>query len=188
MAQIALLDACVLYPAPLRDFLMRLALTDLFQARWTEEIHDEWIRNVLATRPDVTKESLVRCHDLMDQHVPDSLVAGYELLIPTLTLPDPDDRHVLAAAIHGGAGVIVTFNLKDFPASVLGGYHIEAMHPDEFIVRLWDESPESVLDAVRRHRAALKRPPKTAADYLATLGQCRLTETVTRLLPHEGEI
>ncbi len=188
MAQIALLDACVLYPAPLRDFLMRLALTDLFQARWTEEIHDEWIRNVLATRPDVTKESLVRCRDLMDQHVPDSLVAGYELLIPTLTLPDPDDRHVLAAAIHGGAGVIVTFNLKDFPASVLGGYHIEAMHPDEFIVRLWDESPESVLDAVRRHRAALKRPPKTAADYLATLGQCRLTETVTRLLPHEGEI
>ena len=188
MAQIALLDACVLYPAPLRDFLMRLALTDLFQARWTEEIHDEWIRNVLATRPDVTKESLVRCRELMDQHVPDSLVAGYELLIPTLTLPDPDDRHVLAAAIHGGAGVIVTFNLKDFPASVLGGYHIEAMHPDEFIVRLWDESPESVLDAVRRHRGALKRPPKSAADYLATLEQCRLTETVARLLPHEGEI
>src|SRR3954468_23279831 len=100
MARIVVFDACVLYSAPLRDFLMRLALTDLFQARWTEEIHDEWIRNVLATRPDVTKESLVRCRELMDQHVPDSLVTGYELLIPTLALPDPDDRHVLAAAIH----------------------------------------------------------------------------------------
>src|SRR3954468_4203517 len=140
MARIALLDACVLYPAPVRDFLMRLALTGLFQARWTDAIHDEWTRNVLADRPDVTRESLERCRRLMDEHVPDCLVTGYEFLIPTLSLPDPDDRHVLAAAVHGGAGAIVTFNLKDFPASVLGGYHIEPVHPDEFIVRLWDES------------------------------------------------
>ena len=188
MARIVLYDACVLYPAPLRDLLMQLALTDLFQARWTDEIHDEWTRNVLADRPDVTPESLARCRELMDRHVPDCLVTGYESLIPTLTLPDPDDRHVLAAAIHGGAGAIVTFNLSDFPASVLGGYHIEAVHPDEFIVRLWDESPTAVLDAARLHRAGLKRPPKTAAEYLATLEQCRLTETVARLRSHEDEI
>jgi hypothetical protein len=188
MARVILFDACVLYPAPLRDALMRLALTGLFQARWTDEIHDEWIRNVLTDRPDISRESLVRCRELMDRHVPDCLVTGYESLVPTLTLPDPDDRHVLAAAVHGGAGAIVTFNLADFPASVLDGYHIEAVHPDEFIVRLFDESPEAVLAAAREQRAALKRPPKTAAEYLATLEQCRLTETVARLRPHEGEI
>jgi hypothetical protein len=188
MARIALYDACVLYPAPLRDLPMRLALTGLFQARWTEDIHDEWIRNVLADRPDISSQSLKRCRELMDQHVPDSLITGYEGLIPTLTLPDPDDRHVLAAAIHGGAGVIVTFNLDDFPATALGPYGIEAVHPDEFVSRLIDESPGDVLAAVRRQRAALKRPPKTAAEYLATLDQCRLTEAVSRLRPHEGEI
>ena len=129
MSRIVLYNACVLYPAPLRDLLMRLALTGLFQARWTDRIHDEWTRNVLADRPDITAASLARGRGLMDQHVPDSLVTGYEPLIATLTLPDPDDRHVLAAAVHGGAGFIVTFNLSDFPASVLSQYHIEAIDP-----------------------------------------------------------
>ncbi len=188
MAPTALYDACVLYPAPLRDLLMRLALTGLFQARWSEEIHDEWMRNLLADRPDITRESLERCRELMDRHVSDSLVEGYESLIPTLSLPDPDDRHVLAAAIHGGAGVIVTFNLVDFPARVLEQYGVEAVHPDEFVGRLWDESPESVLDAVRRQRAGLSRPPKSAMEYLETLEQCRLTEMAAKLREHEGEI
>src|SRR4051794_30457659 len=101
---------------------MQLALTDLIQARWTDEIHDEWIRSVLSDRPDIKPESLARCRELMDRHVPDSLVTDYEPLIPTLILPDPDDRHVLAAAIHAQAELIVTFNLGDFPASVLSSY------------------------------------------------------------------
>jgi PIN domain len=147
VSRIALYDACVLYSAPLRDLLMQLALTGLFQARWTDQIHDEWIRNVLANRPDLAPASLARCRWLMDAHVPDCLVAGYEDLIPTLTLPDPDDRHVLAAAIHGGAGLIVTFDLGDFPAAVLGPWHVEAVHPDEFLTRLWDESADTVLQA-----------------------------------------
>ncbi len=188
MARIVLYDACVLYPAPLRDLLMRLALTDLFQARWTDQIHDEWTRNVLANRPDVTEESLARCRRLMDEHVPDCLVTGYEPLVPTLSLPDPDDRHVLAAALHGGAGSIITYNLSDFPASVLGQFQIEAVHPDEFIVRIWDEFPDLVLGAARRQRAGLTKPPKSAAEYLGTLEQCRLPETASRLRPHADEI
>jgi hypothetical protein len=181
VASVALYDACVLYPAPLRDLLMQLALVDLFQARWTDEIHDEWTRNVAANRPDISPASLARCRRLMNEHVPDCLVTGYEGLIPTLTLPDPDDRHVLAAAIHGGAGLIVTFNLSDFPRSVLDGYRIKAIGPDEFIGRLWDESREVVLEAARLHRASLRRPAKTAAEYLATLKACRLPETAARL-------
>ena len=181
MAPIVLYDACVLYPAPLRDLLVRLALSDLFQARWTDEIHDEWPRNVLANRPDISPESLSRCRRLMDLHVPDCLVTDYEALIPTLTLPDPEDRHVLAAAIHGGAGLIVTFNLCDFPKSILGQFRIEAVHPDEFVAHLWDEQTASVVEAVRLQRAGLKNPPKSAAEYLATLERCRLTETAARL-------
>ncbi|MDG3008308.1 PIN domain-containing protein [Paludisphaera sp. Pla2] len=188
MAPRVLYDACVLYPAPLRDLLMRLALANLFQARWTDEIHDEWTRNVAANRPDVSPESLARCRRLMNEHVPDSLVTGYESLIQSLSLPDPDDRHVLAAAIHGGAGLIVTFNLSDFPASALGGYSIEAIHPDEFLANLWGEFPEAVLDAVSRQRAGLKNPPRSAGELLATLEQCGLAETVARLRAHAEEI
>jgi PIN domain len=156
---------------------MRLALMDLFQARWTDQIHDEWMRNVAANRPDIMAASLARCRQLMDEHVPDCLITGYESLIPTLALPDPDDRHVLAAAIHGSAGFIVTFNLSDFPASTLEPFHIEAIHPDEFIVRLWDENPAAVLEAARLQRGGLKRPPKTADEYLTTLEQCQFPET-----------
>jgi hypothetical protein len=188
VALIVLYDACVLYPAPLRDLLVRLALSDRFQARWTDEIHDEWTRNVLANRPDISSESLARCRRPMDLHVPDCLVTGYQSLIPTLTLPDAEDRHVLAAAIHGGAGLIVTFNLSDFPASILGQFHIEAIHPDEFVARLWAEQADSVLKAVRLQRAGLKNPPKTAAEYLATLEQCQLPETAACLCRHAHEI
>jgi PIN domain len=188
VALIALYDACVLYPASLRDLLVRLALSDLFQARWTDEIHDEWTRNVLADRPEISPASLTRCRRLMDLHVPDCLITGYESLIPTLALPDADDRHVLAAAIHGAAAIIVTFNLSDFPASILSQFHIEAIHPDEFVSRLWDEEPEFVLEALRLQRAGLKNPTKSAAEFLATLEQRRLSETVARLRPFAAQI
>jgi len=181
MAPIVLFDACVLYPAPLRDLLMRLALTNVFQARWTDEIHDEWTRSVLANRPDLSAQNLARCRELMNLHVPDSLIKGYETLIPSLNLPDPNDRHVLAAAIHGGVGCIVTFNLSDFPTRTLKSYSIEPIHPDEFIVSLWEEHSDAVQDAVRRQRASLKNPPRSIVELLATLEQCGLAETVTYL-------
>ena len=116
---VAVLDACVLYPAPLRDLLLRLALTDLFRARWTDRIHEEWIQSLLSKRPDLSRERLQRTRGLMDRTVPDCLVTGFEELIETLVLPDPDDRHVLAAAIRSQAGVIVTYNIRDFPEEVL---------------------------------------------------------------------
>ena len=115
-------DACVLYPAPLRDLLMRLAMTDLYRARWTDMIHDEWTRNVLKQRPDLRAEDLERTRSLMNAHVRDGLVTGFEHLIPSVELPDADDRHVVAAAIHGGASLIVTFNLKDFPPAALTAF------------------------------------------------------------------
>jgi predicted nucleic acid-binding protein len=112
-------DACILYPAPLRDLLMQLAVSHLFSAKWTNEIHEEWMRNLLENRPDLRREQLERTRNLMNAHVQDCLVTGYEELIPVLTLPDPKDRHMLAAAIRSGSNVIVTFNLKHFPENEL---------------------------------------------------------------------
>lgn len=137
----AVYDACVLYPAPLRDFLMWLALSGRFRAKWSMEIHNEWKRNLLKNRPDLTIEQLNRTSELMDVAVPDACVTGYEELIAGLTLPDADDRHVLAAAIRCDASVIVTFNRKDFPCSALGVYDIEAQHRDEFVSNLFDLDP-----------------------------------------------
>lgn len=177
----ALYDANVLYPAPLRDLLMWLALSDLFQAKWTDRIHEEWITNVLEDRPDLTRQHLDRTRDLMNAHVRDCLVEGYEDLIEGLTLPDPNDRHVLAAAIKGGADVIVTLNLKDFPQDMLAPYGIEAQHPDTFISGLLDRDEETVWDAVRQQRSNLKNPPIPAQKLLDILERQGLQMTVARL-------
>ncbi|MHB9118328.1 MAG: PIN domain-containing protein [Burkholderiales bacterium] len=174
-------DACVLYPAPLRDLLMHLALTDLYRAKWTEKIHEEWMINLLAHRNDLTRAQLERTRALMDNSVSDCLVTGYEFLIPTLQLPDDNDHHVLAAAIRSQSSAIITFNLKDFPARELEKYDIEALHPDEFISDLIDLNPARVLAAVASHRQSLKNPPKSVQEYLDVLLQQGLPETVGQL-------
>jgi hypothetical protein len=140
----AFLDASVLYPSELRSLLMHLALTGLFRARWSAAVHDEWIGAPLRRRPDLSREKLDRTRMLMDLHAEDGLVNGYEDLIDSLQLPDPGDRHVLAAVIRGGADVIVTANLRRFPATTLGRFGIERQHPDDFIMYLLDLAPELV--------------------------------------------
>jgi hypothetical protein len=165
----AVYDACVLYPAPLRDFLMWLALSGCFRAKWSLEIHNEWKRNLLKNRPDLTAEQLDRTSELMDQALPDACVTGYEDLIEGLTLPDLDDRHVLAAAIRCNASVIITFNQKDFPREVLGRFGIEAQHPDQFVDNLFDLDPAAVIAAAQRQRKQLKMPPMDVGTYLDLL-------------------
>ena len=100
-----ILDACVLYPAPLRDLLLRLTLTDIYKAHWTDDIHEEWMRALLRNGR-FKRVDLERTKELMDSHVWDAKVSGYESLIETIKLPDPDDRHVLAAAIRCNADAI----------------------------------------------------------------------------------
>ena len=104
-----------------------------------------------------------------------------EYLIPSISLPDPDDRHVVAAAIHCGASLIVTFNLKDFPQATLQPYHLAAQHPDDFIVDLLDLHTAAVLQAVASHRRSLKKPPKAADQYLDTLLAQGLTQSVAAM-------
>jgi len=102
----AVLDACVLYSAALRDFLLRLAAADLVKPFWSEEIQNEWVRSLLRKRPDLKQENLERTRWEMNSYFPDSLIQGYESVIPTLQLPDLDDKHVLAVAIQTKAKYI----------------------------------------------------------------------------------
>lgn len=174
----AVLDANVLFSPPVRDLLIRLAIRDLYQPLWTQIIQGELRDAIIKRRPDIDQARLARTISLMEKAMEDSLVEDFEPLMETLTLPDPDDRHVLAAAIKGKADLILTHNLKDFPASALSAYHLEAIHPDTFIYRLIELDNTSVLATMRIQRNALKHPPKTPEEYLVTLEKQGLTRTV----------
>lgn len=180
----AVYDACVLYPAPLRDLLMHLALPGLYRARWSERIHEEWMHAVLKRRPDLSRDALDGTRQQMDAAVPDSLVHGYEGLEAGLALPDANDRHVLAAAIACHAGTIVTYNLKDFPEAVLAPLGITAQHPDEFVEHLFGLDPAAVCKAARDQRASLKKPPKSVEELFDTYLQQGLATTVALLREH----
>jgi predicted nucleic acid-binding protein len=132
----AVLDACVLYSGSLRDFLLHLARRRTFSPFWSLEIQNEWARGLLKKRSELTPEKQKRTCRRMNLHFPDSCVRGYESIISTLVLPDANDRHVLAVAIHAKAEYIITFNLKDFPKTVLQSYGVEALLPEEFVLRL----------------------------------------------------
>ncbi len=141
------------------------------------------MRNVQNDFADISRAKVERVRDLMNAHVNDCLITGYEPLIPSLTLPDPNDRHVLAAAIHCQANVIVTINLKDFPDDALQPYALKAQHPDAFIAQLFGIAPDVVCGAAQRQRDSLKNPPKSADEFLATLERQGLVQTVALLRP-----
>ncbi|SEU31553.1 PIN domain-containing protein [Stigmatella erecta] len=163
-------DACVLHPAPLRDLLVRLGRTQLYQAKWSRQILDECFRSILRQRRDLTAERLAKSRQLLEQAILDVEVTGHEELIDGITgMPDPDDRHVVAAAIRCGAQRIVTFNLKDFPRSALERYGIEAQHPDDFVQGLISWDAAHVTRVVREQTASLKNPPKTLLEVLDRL-------------------
>jgi hypothetical protein len=167
----------------LRDLLLQLAFTGLYQARWSAEIDDEWTRNLLAARPELA-DRIERTRAAMHRALPDALVTGYTDLIPQLSLPDSNDRHVLAAAITATAEVIVTFNLRDFPEVALAPYGLMAQHPDAFLQTFIATIPSGVVAAVRECLMRLTHPPVTAADYLKVLRHLGLMETAAFLDGH----
>ena len=174
-------DACVLYPAPLRDLLIRLARTRRFRARWTNDIHDEWIAALLKERPDIEREQLQYTADLMNKAVPGALVTGHEALIEGLELPDSNDRHVLAAAIRCGAAAIITTNLKDFPKEQLDKFETLAIHPDDFIMDLADLESELLEITAKEQRANLANPPVEAEEFVENLERIGLPQVAAFL-------
>jgi len=181
MAFVVIYDANVLYPSLLRDVLIRVAQRGMVRARWTERILDEVFMNLVSNRPDLDRTKLARTRELMNAAVRDVLVEGYEPLIPTVTLPDENDRHVVAAAIRAQAQMVVTTNLRDFPSNELGKWNIEAKHPDDFLVDQFH------LDAIALHvilqqiADSATRPPLTFADVLDGLERCGITQATALL-------
>ena len=183
----AILDANVLYSNLLRDLLLSLASAGLYHARWTNRITDEWTRNLVANRPTI-EPKIGDLLALMNRTVPDCLVENYSPLIDSLELPDPDDRHVLAAAIVGHADAIVTANLKDFPADVLAKHNIEAQHPDDFVMNQLELRPFEALEVIKRVRARMKNPTRSAQELVEMLERSGLPQTAQHLRGRIGLI
>jgi len=159
----------------------------MLSARWSEEILREWTENLLRNRPDLNRERLERTCAEMNRAVPDAMVTGYEPLVPTISLQDADDRHVLAAAIECGAEVILTLNLKDFPTQQLPD-GIIALAPDPFLVQVFDNCTEAILAVMAEHRASLTRPAKSAEEYVEALHHGGLQVLATRVAGHIDRI
>jgi predicted nucleic acid-binding protein len=164
----AVLDANVLYPFALRDTLLRLAEAGLYEPVWSARILEEARRNLVAQRIDADQAD--RLLGVMRAAFEEAEVAeaGVSVLEPAMTNA-PEDRHVLAAAVHGGADVIVTINVRDFPASACCMFGVEALHPDEFLCAQFEIATGLVVECVERQADDLSRPPKTFDELLEML-------------------
>lgn len=177
----ALLDACVLYPAPVRDLHLSFAAEGLFDPKWTTRIHEEWIFNLLKKRPDLHRQQLELTRKYMDTAFPNANINHYEQLIESVELPYADDRHVLAAAIQCKAEIIVTYNLRDFPDEVVQQYGIGVCHPDFFLNHHYEWNPHKGAVAFQKMVDRLRRPSKSKQEVIDLLRRCGLNEIVTKL-------
>jgi predicted nucleic acid-binding protein len=178
---IAVYDACVLYPFHLRNLLVQCAVDRLVDARWTDEIHDEWIRNLTANDRTIPPNHLRAARDLMNAAVPTATVKAYEAFIPSIVLPDADDSHVVAAAVAAGASVIVTWNVRDFPAAELRRHRLQKLTPDIFLTRLYDQIPDAMIAAVARARRNLRRSKVSSKEFVAALRRQKLLRFVSKI-------
>lgn len=165
---VILLDANVMYPFRTRDVLLTFAQQGLFRARFTEQIIDEWTRSLIRNKPDL-EESVMEQAAAVREVFQECFVTGYEPLIEGLELPDPDDRHVLAAAIKCSAQIIVTENLKDFPPEALEEHGIEVLGVDDALVNTFDLFPIEGARALRTVRQRYNNPPFRPSEFLLDL-------------------
>ena len=180
----AMLDANVLYPFLVRNILLLLSFADagLYRPLWTDRINEEWSSNLIEKFPE--KEAQIKATiQVMDGAFPEALVRQYEDLIEALQLPDIDDRHVLAAAIRGGAKVIVTENLRDFPSVILEQYGLDALTADEFVLNALEICPADAVKALERMRLRYANPLHDPEQLLKAMLRCGLARTVAFLTP-----
>ena len=165
------LDACVLVPVTLADTLLRIAERDLYRPLWSARIVAEAIDAIVDIHPDIPPEQVQRRFAAMDAAFEDARIDGWEHLEATVTLPDPNDRHVVAAAVRGRADAIVTANVGDYPPDVLGPLNIEIIHPDDFLLDQLDLAPRIVLDVLREQADHTRQPALTPIDLISRLAR-----------------
>lgn len=188
---IALLDACTLFGFHSRDLLLSLSKMSesdadqssqiLYRPKLSHRINEEWTRSLLKVQPDLDPKKIARIVEQIVMNIPDCLVEGYEPLEATLTLPDPDDRHVLAAAIRGNADVIVTANLSDFPDEALSNYGVVAVHPDDFVLGLIESNPMLACELIRAMRLRWTKPAHSAFELIERLRRSEFPKSATLL-------
>lgn len=172
----AVIDANVFYGIRVTSLILHLAQADLFRPRWSEKIHEEWIGNLHRNR-GLPREKLQKRREAIDASVLDCLITDYQDLEASLSLPDPDDRHVFAAAVKAQASRIVTFNLADFPSKALDPAGIAAIHPDQFLMELFETSQMQFAEAVRQDFQHYKAPPLTFEQYIKDLRKAGVPKT-----------
>ena len=185
---IAVYDACVLYPFHLRNLLVQCAVDRLVEARWTDDIHNEWIRSLSAHEPKIPIDRLHAARDLMNAALPTANVRGYRIHLPTISLPDADDRHVVAAAVAASASTIVTWNVRDFPAAELRKHYLQKQTPDAFLTHLYDQMPDLTVEAVANARRNLRRSLTSAEDFIQALRRQRLARFVAKIEPYISKL
>jgi predicted nucleic acid-binding protein len=179
----AVLDSSVLFPNILRDVLLTLADHEFYRPRWSSAILEEVRRNVIAKRK-VDPAAFDRTLMLMSAAFDDAEVQDWQAHMPGLDLPDPDDRHVLAAAIAGEAQVIVTANLSDFPDIRLQRHRVQALHPDRFLLEHLDIAPSAIVPLLEQLADSYRKPPLDLDGLLMRLdraGVSGFAEEVRRL-------
>jgi predicted nucleic acid-binding protein len=185
--QVVILDACVLYPFHLRNLLMQCAVDGLLEAHWSEEIHDEWIRNLATNNPGLSRERLQKTRTLMDLVLPEATVHGYEDHISRIRLPDMGDRHVLAAGISAGATTIITWNVRDFPSEELQKHGMTRQTPDHFLLDLYFQLPSAMVATTANARHNLRRSEPSAIDFLNDLRRQGLVGFVDEIAKHMAD-
>jgi hypothetical protein len=184
---VAVYDACVLYLFHLRN-LLQCAVDRLVQARWTDEIHDEWIRNLVADRPALSSDALRRTRDLMNHVLPEANVTGRQRHVETVRIGDPDDRHVVAAAIEAGASLVVTWNVRDFPVGELARHGLRRETPDMLMMALYQELPAVVVATAARARNNLTRSGTAAVEFVQALDRQGLHRFAQTMGPHLADL
>jgi len=185
----AFIDACTLAGTLKRNLLLTLAEAEFCRVRWSAQVMDETqiaIARILSAKgaPDA-KERALRARLAMEQAFEDALVDDFDHFLSVCAdLPDPNDAHVLAAALKTQAATIVTENLSDFPASVLDRLNMEARSADAFIADTIALDPGRAVAAIRRMRERLRKPEKTAELLLLDMEADGLIQTVDVLRGH----
>lgn len=187
MAFTVVYDACVLYPVRLRDFLLRAGYTPQLnlRARTSATILDE-LGRALVDNEAMPADRWAPHRNQIVGAIENFLVEGYGQLVDSISLPDVNDRHVVAAAIRCQAQAIVTFNLKDFPARALDDFDIEAIHPDDFCVSLIEQSAVACVELIHQQLSALTRPPISLDELTRRFERMGLQLTAGRLRDELG--
>ena len=181
------IDADCLHKLHLRNVLLQLATAGFFRPRWSETILGEF-RESLRRRGVVDEAALDKLSWWLSELYPDSDVRGFEHLIGTLGCPDPNDEHVLAAAIVGQAGAIVTCNLKDFPSDSFEKFGVEVIHPDDFLMDQVDLNPNVVLTAVAVQIESYSKPEADASAFASYLAKADCPTFAEFVFSHQRQI